>query len=71
MSNLNQEYDKKKEQLKKGADELKDKGKDIAKTVRSKAKDVNKEALGFVREKPYIALASALVAGWVIAKILL
>ncbi len=97
MANLNQQYDKKKEQLKEDAkdikdsvighltdagntawdkasdmvDTVKDKSQDIAETVRDKATDINKEALGFVRERPYIALASALVAGWVIAKILL
>jgi ElaB/YqjD/DUF883 family membrane-anchored ribosome-binding protein len=97
MSNLNQEYDKKKEQLKEGAkdiknsitghlsdagsaawdkasdavDTIKDKSQDIAENVRDKATDANKEILGFVRERPYIALASALVAGWVIAKVLL
>lgn len=97
MSNLNQEYDKKKDQLKDGAkevkdsvighltdagntawekasdavDAVKDKSQDIAETVRDKATDINEGALGFVRERPYLALASAIVAGWLIGKILL
>lgn len=97
MSNLNQAYDKKNEQLKEedkdmkdsitghlsdagsaawnkasdAVDAVKDKSQDIAEAVREKAIDFNKEALGFVKKKPYVAMASALVAGWVISKILL
>jgi ElaB/YqjD/DUF883 family membrane-anchored ribosome-binding protein len=50
---------------------IKSKGEDMAETVKDKAQDVDKALTGFVRDKPYIALASALLAGWVIAKVAL
>jgi ElaB/YqjD/DUF883 family membrane-anchored ribosome-binding protein len=52
-------------------DTVKSKGEDMAETVRDKAQDIDKTFTGFVKDKPYIALASALFAGWVIAKVLL
>ncbi|MCC2624786.1 MAG: hypothetical protein K0R14_659 [Burkholderiales bacterium] len=52
-------------------DTIKSKGQDMAETVKDQAQNVDKALSGFVKDKPYIALASALFAGWVIAKVVL
>lgn len=51
-------------------DTITDKGSDVADAVCDTAGDANKKLTGLVKENPYIAVASALLTGWLIAKIL-
>lgn len=59
-----------KDQAAKIGEKISDKSEEIVNAVRDKAAVADKEFSGLVKANPYIAVASALITGWLIAKIL-
>ncbi|MCE3269372.1 MAG: hypothetical protein K0R49_1626 [Burkholderiales bacterium] len=62
--------DKIKDKAENVASKAMEKGGEIVDTVRDKASNASQQVTELVKSNPYIAIASALVTGWLIAKIL-
>ncbi|MCC2644856.1 MAG: hypothetical protein K0R49_1628 [Burkholderiales bacterium] len=56
--------------LKQSATKVVDKSGELASTVCDKASDANNDAKDLIKSKPYAAVASAFLTGWLIAKFL-